>query len=425
MTFTDVWGPSRVTGINGERYYISFTDGAKRRAVTYFMKKCSEVHQKMEEYDAFIFNQTGKHVQAFHCDNAKEYISQDVRNYLRKHGIRLELTAPYSPEQNGVAEHLNRTLIEHARAMLAAYNLPLFLWPEAVAYATYLRNRSPTRALGTEITPDEAFWGKKPNVASLQEFGTPCEVLQQDGKGAKIGPKTKPYIFTGLSDESRAWRYYNPDTRRILTSRNIFWLDTDKTASSDVPLAPPRLQGELYSAPEPVPIEAAVDPATKPASVSPHPTPARVPSASSMSTLTPTSSRISTLIPTPSHKAPRDISSAIDPNNIILGPRTRKYTKPDTALLAHDPISNDPLTIGEAESRPDWPEWQKAMDEEMALLCKLGTFTITPLPPGRTPIACKWVFRVKRDELGAITRYKARLVAKGFSQIPGIQGWQP
>jgi hypothetical protein len=60
------------------------------------------------------------------------------------------------------------------------------------------------------------------------------------------------------------------------------------------------------------------------------------------------------------------------------------------------------------------------MDEEMAQLRKLGTFTITPLPPGRSPIACKWVFRVKHDELGAITRYKARLVAKGFSQIPGI-----
>jgi transposase InsO family protein len=136
MTFTDVWGPSRVTGIRGEQYYISSTDGAKRRTITYLMKKRTEVIDRMTEYNAYIFNQTGNHVKAFHCDNAKEYISKEVRKYLGSWGIRLELTAPYSPQQNGVAERLNRTLIEHARAMLAAHNLPLFHWPKAVAYAT-------------------------------------------------------------------------------------------------------------------------------------------------------------------------------------------------------------------------------------------------------------------------------------------------
>jgi hypothetical protein len=141
---------------------------------------------------------------------------------------------------------------------------------------------------------------------------------------------------------------------------------------------------------------------------------------STTSTLTPTSSRISTPTPTPHLKAPHDISSAITEENIILGPRTRKYAKPDTALLAQDPISNDPLTVTEAKSRPDWPEWQKAMDDEMAQLRKLGTFSTTTLPSSRNPIACKWVFRIKRDQLGSIIRYKAHLVAKRFSQIPGI-----
>jgi hypothetical protein len=234
MTFTDVWGPSRVTGINGERYYISFSDGAKRRTIIYLMKKRTEVLGRIKDYDAYIFTQTGKHVKAFHCDNAKEYISKDVRDYLGSRGIRLELTAPYSPQQNGAAERLNRTLVEHARAMLTAHNVPQFLWPEAIAYATYLKNRSPTRALGDKITPDEAFWGKKPNVAALQEFGTPCEVLRQDGKNSKIGVKTRSCIFVGLSEESRAWRYYNPNTRKVLTSRNITFIH-DPTTSDVLP----------------------------------------------------------------------------------------------------------------------------------------------------------------------------------------------
>lgn len=103
--------------------------------------------------------------------------------------------------------------------MLAEYDLPLFLWPEAIAYAVYLKNRSPTRALDN-ITPDEA-WNRKPDVSSLYEFGSPCWVLRQDGKNQKLTSKPHPFRFTGLSDESRAWRYYNPESRRIQTSRNV------------------------------------------------------------------------------------------------------------------------------------------------------------------------------------------------------------
>jgi hypothetical protein len=85
-----------------------------------------------------------------------------------------------------------------------------------------------------------------------------------------------------------------------------------------------------------------------------------------------------------------------------------------------DPISNDPLTIDEAKSRPNWSEWKKAMDDEMDQLHQLGTFSYAPLPKDRTAVACKWVFCVKCDTDGTITHYKAWLVAKGFSQIPGI-----
>jgi hypothetical protein len=149
--------------------------------------------------------------------------------------------APYLPEENGITEHLNCTLAKHARAMLIAHHIPQFLWPEAITYATYLKNWSPTRALGDKITPDEAFWGKKPNVAALQESGVPCEVLQQDGKTSKIGTKTRSCIFIGISDESRAWRYYTPATRQVLTSRNITFIN-DSIAPDVSP--PPQPKGE-------------------------------------------------------------------------------------------------------------------------------------------------------------------------------------
>ena len=167
----------------------------------------------IRSYCAFLLTQKGKHIKIFCIDNAYEYISQDVRQYLRTHGIRLELTAPYSSSQNGIAERLNRTLMEAARAMLFARDMPLFLWPEAVSYANYIKNRAPTCALWhPPQTPFEAFWGRKPNVAHLREFGADIWVLREDPGLHKMEHKSRAAKFVGFLEESRAYYYYNPAT---------------------------------------------------------------------------------------------------------------------------------------------------------------------------------------------------------------------
>ncbi|KAF5378035.1 hypothetical protein D9757_011525 [Collybiopsis confluens] len=445
MTFTDVWGPARVNGINRERYYVSFTDGATRRTVIYFMKQKLEVEEKIKAYVEYIKTQTGKRCKAFRFDNGGEYISAEVKRYLSGKGIHSEYTAAYSPQQNGVAERLNRTLIEHARAMLAEHDLPLFLWPEAVAYAVYLKNRSPTRALDRDITPDEAFWKKKPDVSTLREFGSPCWVLRQDGKNQKLTSKSRPFHFTGLSDESRAWRYFNPESRKIQTSRNVIF--NTKEVEDDSPATEKNLTSGLEGEQRKANNFEIKSPST------PLPmTPLR-----SLSPLTPLPSPSPSSVSTPS-KAPRDISSTISTENIISGKRTtrsaptlnyRLLNNPDSrspkrpdAWKTRVPNSSDappefdtvafafpsfqqssvtePLTVDEARSRPDWPKWKEAMDAEIEQLNKLNTYKLTQCPPDRVPIANKWVYRVKRDADGKIIRYKARLVAKGFSQIPGI-----
>jgi transposase InsO family protein len=111
-------------------------------------------------------------------DNGKELINEKLEGLARSEGIIIKPTAPYSPSQNGVAERFNRTLLELARAMLYARNLPHFLWDEAVAHAAYLRNRAPTRALEGK-TPYEAWFGKRPSVAHLREFGCDVWVLDE------------------------------------------------------------------------------------------------------------------------------------------------------------------------------------------------------------------------------------------------------
>jgi len=109
---------------------------------------------------------TGKKVKALRCDNGGEYTSSEFADFLTKEGIKQELTTPHTPQLNGTAERLNRTLIEGVHTMLADSKLPHMFWAEALSTCVYLRNRSPTKSLN-RITPYEAWYGVKPNVASL------------------------------------------------------------------------------------------------------------------------------------------------------------------------------------------------------------------------------------------------------------------
>ena len=115
-------------------------------------------------------NQTGKKIKVLRIDNGGEYTSKEFMDFCAGEGIRRELTVPDNPQQNGVAERKNMTIVGAARAMLHDQGLPLFLWAEACYTAVYLQNRSPHRAVGS-MTLEEAFSGKKPKVGHFRIFG--------------------------------------------------------------------------------------------------------------------------------------------------------------------------------------------------------------------------------------------------------------
>ena len=157
--------------------------------------------------------------------------------WLHSKGIELQTTAPYSPSQNGAAERLNQTLVELARAMMIARDVPMFLWEYAIRHAAYLRERAPTKVLAGK-TPYEAWNNTKPDVAHLREFGSPVYILNQGSKETlKLLPKSKQQIFVGFNDGSKSVLYYNPETRRILTSCNFqFLINLPKDSGTPEPL---------------------------------------------------------------------------------------------------------------------------------------------------------------------------------------------
>ena len=160
----------------------TFKDGKSRRVSVHFLKDKTDesIIDALETYRLYVLTQKGMPLKRLRADN--EFASRAIRDWCRRNGVHLELMAPHLPEQNGVAECHNRTMIEMAHAMLIAKDLPKHLWAEAVMYSCYLRNCMITRSLKGNITPHEMFWQQKPNVSTIQEFGSPCWVLQQDGQ---------------------------------------------------------------------------------------------------------------------------------------------------------------------------------------------------------------------------------------------------
>ena len=140
----------------------------------YFSDTKDEVLRHFELYKVFIETQTGHKLKKFRSDNGREYVNKNFKDFCGKHGIIMETTAPYSLAQNGIAKQLNQTLLKHAQAMIFAKNLPKSLWLEAVAYACYIKNRSLTWALGSDITPFQTLFAKKLDIACLEEFRMNC-----------------------------------------------------------------------------------------------------------------------------------------------------------------------------------------------------------------------------------------------------------
>jgi hypothetical protein len=149
-----------------------------------------------------VENQTGKKIRVLRSDNGGEYTSKEFMDFCAGEGIRRELTVPYNPQQNGVAERKNRAIVGAARAMLHDQGLPLFLWAEACYTAVYLQNRSPHRAVGS-MTPEEAFSGKKPEVGHFQIFGCITYSYVPSEKRTKLEPMAERGIFVGYNETSK------------------------------------------------------------------------------------------------------------------------------------------------------------------------------------------------------------------------------
>jgi len=151
----------KTTSQGGARYFLTFIDDFSRKTPVYLLKAKGEAFEKFKQYKALVENEIGHKIKVLRSDNGGEFVSKKFDAFLAECGIQGQTSAPYSPQQKGVAERANRTIMECARSMILAQGLELEFWGEAVNTAVYIKNRCPTKAPDSK-TPQEAWSGRNP-----------------------------------------------------------------------------------------------------------------------------------------------------------------------------------------------------------------------------------------------------------------------
>ena len=216
----DFWGPY-TKAPNGHRwqYYLSLTDDHSRLSWIYMTKdrKLATVQEILKEWLANVERQTGNLLLSICTDNAKEFRALDP--WAKEHGIELEFIEPYHPPQNGVAERLNRFLLEVTRAILISARVPKRFWPWAVKMANYIRNRT-IRVRGTRKTPFEIWTGEAPNLSGFRKpFSKVWFHIKQDDK---LEARAVEGVLVGYCKSSSQYSVLGKDGKTYIATNPIF-----------------------------------------------------------------------------------------------------------------------------------------------------------------------------------------------------------
>jgi hypothetical protein len=413
--------------MTGSRYILTFIDHFSRYSWVYFLNTKSETFEVFKQWRAQVEKETHKKLSCLRTDRGGEYLSFEFQHYCKLHGIRRQLTAAGTPQQNGMAERKNRYLLETTRSLLFGAHLPTYLWEEAVKTACYLSNRVPTRAL-YKITPFEVYTGQRPNLAHLKVFGSAAFIHVQDRK--KLDPKSRQLVFVGYDLQTKGYRCLDFLTKKIVISRDVIFNKNKLGIPSmrDLPSSADDILKAFFDLNTPIPVVSS-SPELNPAPV----TEIHIQPTSELPSVSPSDS------PSPSYPFPPEPdrhpelhpetqtdssglrrSSRFRRQNVRLDDYVLSISVDDFDLCLAEvapPLSSNNLTFDQAAHHQGWKE---AMEDEMNSILKNHTWDLVSLPIGKKAISSKWVYKTKPGLNGENDKLKARLVARGFEQQYGV-----
>ncbi|GJQ97548.1 retrovirus-related pol polyprotein from transposon TNT 1-94 [Tanacetum coccineum] len=216
----DLFGPVTPRSINHEKYTLVIVDEYSRYTWVYFLKKKSQAPETIMSFIKRVENQNDIKVKQLRTNNGTEFRNSILVNFCDEKGISQNFSSPYTPEQNGVAERKNRTLIEAARTMLSGSVFSKQYWTEAVATACYTQNRS-TIVKRHLKTPYEIFRKRIPNINFLHVFGCPVYIHNHKDHLRKFDEKADDGYLLGYSLISKAFRVFNTRRQQIEETYHI------------------------------------------------------------------------------------------------------------------------------------------------------------------------------------------------------------
>ncbi|KAG2849693.1 hypothetical protein PC113_g17343 [Phytophthora cactorum] len=395
-------------------------------------------------------------------DNGTEFVNKKMDKICELNGIVHQKTVPYSPQQNGVAERMNRTIMEKARSMLYYKGVTTLWWAEAVSTAVYLINRS-TNSTHPDMTPYQMAFKEKPRMDHLRVLGSIGYAHVDKAKRTKLEPKSFKCMFLGYAENSKGYRVYDLESNKVKVTRSlklderevngiydavptnnttviqttedeeeVMHLEHEEQPVVDEPMGP---VGEAHAndsdmndvdQDEPTGHEMAEYKRTSRPALSEdivfHPEPERSRRAREPARLIDVG---------PTHNIEYRVNEDDDPDNDDhFSPPSPKRARVDEDRLLAEAVLAYAASVGDADDAPttytqamksnEASEWVKAMDAELHAHTDNGSWTLIRRNPDARPIGCRWVFAKKRDQHGRVARYKARLVAKGFKQKFGV-----
>ncbi|SCV69315.1 BQ2448_2335 [Microbotryum intermedium] len=432
----------------GKCYLVTFLDDYSRKLWTYAIGHKSEVFGVFKTWLAKVELETGMTLKILRTDN----------------GTRRQYSIPHTPQQNGRAERVNRSIVEGVLALLADAHLPNTFWEEAVAYFVYCKNWCQHSALD-KATPDFIWQGRRTDASALHPFGCTAWLTVAPKLRSKLNPKATRVLFVGYDLASKAFCFYDTNTNKFILGRNATFLDT-KFPGLQGNLAAHKIDSHYANASHTKP-QTTIKTGT-PLSSSPAPS---LPPSLALSLATSSSSSVLPTISDESddpldsigshaqvclnllnvHHSDNDaycepISAKDSPNELNLIGRHLRNESPDKidfltqhhhVFIATDDdtsdmeaiqpvksITSDPQTWREAMSSDQREVWAKAANDEFtSMRDDFKVFTIedrSTVPAGATIVTSKFVWKTKRNALGDVTGHKARLVAQGNRQRDGI-----
>ncbi|GJY55661.1 putative ribonuclease H-like domain-containing protein [Tanacetum coccineum] len=214
MLHMDLFGPTFVKSLMKKMYCLVVTDDYSRFSWVFFLATKDETSGILKSFITGVENLIDQRVKVIRCDNGTEFKNKEMNQFCERKGIKREFSVARTPQQNGVAERKNRTLIEAARTMLADSKLPTTFWAEAVNTACYVQNRVLVIKPHNK-TPYELFLGRKPALGFMRPFGCPVTILNTIDHLGKFDGKADEGFFVGYSINSKAFRVFNSRTRIV------------------------------------------------------------------------------------------------------------------------------------------------------------------------------------------------------------------